>query len=257
MERFLKRYAIAASAVILTIMLVLGLSVAMRGTDPAAGAGQQGDRVWTASGPNPLVGNFGNDGAGATTWGVAFPADSNAQPVVYYANAAASLATEDLEWWAYDSKVTSYTTTTIAYCGGTTNIVRVSDASMTQVRGGVSYVAVDDGAGTVGFAELQHGANLNNGGNSLMLRTGASNFAMGQTFGIDDKSGVTFPVGSRVYPLFRIGKTIVGANTVTLDNNAGLVAATKGSPLLGVLQSTSRANCGSGVTLGTVTVGYK
>jgi len=242
-----------AGLLVMIVFLIIGLIAIynpQKNTD--ALAGQQGDRVWTATPPLATT-LTGTDGAGSYTRGVAFPYDSNAQPVIYYIEATGNTDGDPVDVYAYISNVTTYTTLLTAYCGGTTVQARVADASMTQVTSGVSYVVIDNGAGNCGWAELAHGKNLNNGAYGLIFKAGASN--MGSPAGnTPNLSGVTYPVGARVFPLVKIGTmpiTTANSNTAK-DNNTGLFAASKGSPIFVVNQDAT-----TGVTIHTVTVGYK
>jgi hypothetical protein len=247
MERFLKKYAIAALAVILTIALVFGASLMMRGTDPVAQAGQQGDRVWTAT-PVLATAALGTDGAGSYTRGVAFPYDSNAQPVIFYLDATGNTAGDQVQVLGYNSAVTTYRATTLAFCGGNTTWIHCNNGMVGTT--GVSWFAIDDGAGNVGWGEV---GSKQGSGDVIRVISGASNMGCAAA-NTPDLSGVTFPVGSRVFPLVKLGImpiTTANANTAK-DNDQGLFAASKGSPLLVLNQDTT-----TGVTIHTVTVKYQ
>lgn len=236
---------------ILAIVIALFMVFAFLGT----GMAKQGDRVWSASadGWDTIGFNPGVDGSGASTFGVSFPYDPNQQPVVVYINATGKAAGDDLDIYGYISRNTGYTTLTYPFHGGNTNWVKVvSDAVFDYA--GVSYFAIDDGAGTVGWGEFQE----NKHGTYLQVVAGASNFSQGPTHGIPDLSGVSFPEGSRLFPLFRIGTRTVGAATVQTDSDTGLFAAAQGSPLVAIIKSGTGDNAqGSGVTIHGVTVRYE
>ena len=227
----------------------------------------QGDEVWTETGRVGWTGNdvmdcdMGNDGSGASVLGVAFPYDNNAQVVIHYIDATGWAVGNDLDWYGYISETTGYTTLTKAWNGATTSYVHVNDAFMVQVLGGVSYVVVDNGAGIAGWGELLQGTGAGfDYFTTFQITAGASNFGVGPfcSRGID-LTGVTFPVGSRVYPMFRIGTTLVGAGNVQYDNYPGLIAARTNGPLLGVLQGSAHvasSSPGSGITINAVTAQY-
>lgn len=257
MGRIFERNHKGGLSLLVTMMMIMAVAVFLIGT-PAM-AGEQGDRIWTASAPgfdsSGGAGNFGSDGSGASTFAVSFPRDANAQAVVYYIDATGAAAGEDLEYWGYLAGNTVYQETTAAFCGGTTSYVHVNNGMVGA--SGASYFVIDDGAGNSGWGEY---LNKRGTGDIIEVSAGASNFAQGPTWGLDDLSGVTFPAGVRVYPVFRLGRTVIGNGDTSKDNSQGLVAATKGSPLLVVLQSRvgiATASVGSGVTLHAVTVRYE
>lgn len=217
---------------------------------PAMAAGNQGDEVWTASPPLATV-VLGTDGAGLYARGVVFPYDSNSQPVAYYVEFTPNTAGDVVEVYAYQSRVTNYQTTTLAFSGGNTNYVHAPNAM--QGLSGASYFVLDDGAGNAGWGEYLDGAGTGTGDIIEAHNSGGSNFAYGPG-NTDNLSGTTFISGSRVFPLQKIGE-IVGptANTVkSVDNNSGIFAAPKGSPLLFINRDST-----TGVTIHAVTAKYE
>ena len=230
---------------------------------PSPVGGAQGDEVWTEMGPvgwdsSLTTCNPGADGSGATTYGVVFPYDNNAQVVLHYIDVTAGRVGEDLEYFGYISQTTGYTRLTTAFSGGNTNFIHVTNASMVDVPSGVSYIVIDNQAGIAGWAELRDGTVAFDISTTLTLSAGASNFAIGPVCsnGIN-LSGVTFPVGSRVYPVFRIGRTLVGAGNVQYDNYPGLIAARTNGPLLAILQSGVGLHNGTGITIHAITAQYR
>ena len=140
--------------------------------------------------------------------------------------------------------MTTYNTLTTAFCGGNTNYIHHSggrdfDAGLAAT--GSSYFVIDDGGGNIGWGEFDadndHDANA-----TFEVLAAVSGFATGRVntqYGCEDLSGVTFAIGSRIYPMQPIGEMVVGNATVTTDNNAGLFAATKGSPMLVIINETT------------------
>lgn len=257
MERIFRQLAVAGLAMILIFGGIFALSLALHETDMPALAGQQGDRIWTES----QVSGYnmpGNAGGSKVFMGLAFPYDTNAQPVAYYVDATTNNTADRVDFLGYDSSVTSYTTLSLDWCGGTTSMVKVaSNAMATYANGhsGVSYFAIDDGAGTVGIGEFKQ---VLGGGRYWEIISGGSTFAIGSAnadaYGPRDLSGVTFPANSRVFLLTRIGGLITGNATKQVDNDQGIVAATKGSPLVAVIQNNGVA---AGVSNFSLTVKYQ
>lgn len=261
MRKLLKEITAVAILAIAVLAIVFILSITMKGTDPAAeAAGKQGDRVWTATAPvDPDApewdGKF--SGSGASIYGLAFPYDNNSQAVVYSIDATANATGVNLNFWTYDANVTPYTTTTLAFCGGTTNQVKVSSnaiASHANETSGISYFVIDDGAGNVAWGEFQEALG---DGSYFTVIAGSSNFAQGAVYGTPDLSAVTFEVGSRVYMMTKAATVSVGEANKAVDNDQGLVAAPRGSPLLATMLSGTGDGVGSGVTLQHITVKYQ
>lgn len=197
-------------------------------------AGSQGDKVWILQ-PPLATAALGTDGAGSYARGVAFPYDNNSQPVMVGIAAMGDSAGDTFDLYGYLSANTSYVTTTIVFSGGSTNYVSVNTNRIQQygtVTSGASYFVIDDGAGTCGWGEFADKDGTGSG-DIITINSGASSFAQGNV-GMPDLSGTTFPVGSRVFPVFKIGSyPIVTANTAQKDYlEAGIGAASKGSPLL-------------------------
>lgn len=238
MERLLKKYAIAASAVILTIMLVLGISIMMRGTDPAVQAFEQGDKYFTVGGNSPYC--VGGD-SGAIMVADPLPYDGNRQVVVCAIDSTGFLPADVLQVLT-KSDVSPYTTTTEAFHAGTSTYVHLSDASIGN--GGVSYFVVDDGAGTAGWFESRGKISTD----IVQVLSNANSWTISNTnapsCGVQAMAGVTFPSGSRVYPMRLTASYTIGAAGIQRDNNPGLVTATKGSPVL-VLVDYSGSSAGT------------
>jgi len=223
--------------------------------DALAAGGKQGDKIWTDYAPLWSTGvDWMTDSSGQSVFAVSFPFDGNSQPVVHYLSVNAARPTDTIEIMGYMSQTTDYQTTTAIFAGGTTNYIHVTYNSL-QDAPGAKYFVIDDGAGTCGWGAFT--TKPTGSSSTYAVLSGVSNLAMGATFGNVDLSGVSFPVGSRVFLVERIGALgISNANTQTLDNESGLFAATKGSPLLVVVTDTNPDSLGSGVSVHGVTVIY-
>jgi hypothetical protein len=229
------------------LKIMIGVLVLFMIGAPAAMAKQ--GTVWSMSAPLNPSGTltFGVDGSGASVFGVVAPGDDNGQQVVYCIDATTN-EYRPVEVFGWLSIMTSYQTTTAAYCGGTTSWLPCNSAMADM--SGVSYVVIQSPDGVVGWAETSGTPGT---ADRISITTGASNLAMGKTDGLLDLSGVTFPAGSRVYPMFRVGGIGVNNTTATRDNSSGLYAAEMGSPILVILQSGTGDGAGSGCSLEGVT----
>jgi len=218
----------------------------------ALAVGQQGDTYWTSS-VSPWNSTYG---------AVAFPQDANSQAVVTYLQVRAHTggyvdfyqrANITSGASPYSTIVADSASNSSGFCGGTTTYIHVSSGQAIAPAGGGVYVVVDDGAGVCGWGEV---ASATNAG-SIALTSGQSNFSTGPLgapyAGNGDLSGVTFPVGSRVYVMEQIARLESSAATTTLDSNTGLFAFTKGSP--GMIMT--HENSVSGSSIFGVTVEYK
>jgi hypothetical protein len=179
----------------------------------------QGDGLWTRS--NTSAYQVAGDKGSALT--VAFPYDTNAQPIVMAFEAKGINAADELVFYVRDG---TGSTLSSAFCGGTTTF-----AHITADISGSSFYTIDSGSGNVGYFEpsIWYDANL------TANLSATSSFSTGPVFnstGHIDLSGVTFGAGSRVYKMKPAGRQIIANTTVAKDNESGLIAAPKGSTLL-------------------------
>jgi len=182
--------------------------------------------------------------------GVAFPSDDNAQMKILYIDATGNTASDTVDIYAYvRNGGTVYQTTTLAFCGGNTNYLHAPNAMQGQgsVSSGDSFFVLDDGAGNVGWGQYLDKAGAGTGDIIEIGPAGASNFAQGPT-GLPDLSGVTFPAGSRVYPVIKIGSFVIGNGNTQTESDSALFAAPRKSPILCVNTDTT-----TGVTIHGIT----
>lgn len=250
--KFIKNVTMALVVLVAAFALTWLVAVTERGLDPIALAGQQGDRVWTESDSTPKFPGTAVYASGVSIGAVAFPSDSNGQPTVvsYSIKGTESAATA----YFLTSEAGYQTTLTEAFCGGTTVQVKVNGygnyrSGVTPQRG--DFFVIDNGAGKAFWGQISQvsafGTASAEGGYWCTAgeQNSVSNFATPVA-----NSGVTFPANSKVFLVREKARLPVGLATSTLDNNAGIVAAPRGSPLLVNLFS-------PGGTLGWVTVEYK
>jgi len=231
---------------LMLVIAVIGMIAAM--ASPAM-AGRTNDKIWSAQ-PPLATAALGTDGAGQYLRGVAFPRDDERQVVVYYIDATGNAASDTVDVYGYIAGNTVYATTTLAFCGGNTNYIHANNAM--QAYSGISYFVIDDGRGNVGWGEFLDGAGTGTGDIIECHASGGSNFAQGPGAGQPDLSGVTFEAGSRVYPVFKIGSMVIGNTSTARDNDHGLFAGTRDSPVLVLNQDAI-----TGVTIFGVTAGIK
>lgn len=240
----------------LMAVMVLALAISLAIAPTALAGGTQGDKVWTDTAPVWSSGvDWLTSASGQSVFAVSFPYDNNAQVVVKYLSFNAARKTDNLDVLGQTGS-TTYTTTTAAFSGGNTNYIHVNDASLDSIGSGTSLFILDDGAGTAGWGMVA--TRPSGSGNIVQVVSAVSGFAMGTTYGNVDLSGVTFPVGSRLFlvePIGRVG--IPDATTITKENDSGLFAARTGSPLAVMLTDTNPDHSGSGCTLHGVTAEYE
>jgi len=212
-------------------------------------AAQEGNVYYSAQ-PPLATAALGTDGAGYYSRGVAFPSDDNAQMKILFIDATGNTASDTVDIYAYiRNGNTTYKTTTLAFCGGNTNYLHAdnqiqSDGNTTS---GNSYFVIDDGAGNCGWGAFLDKAGAGTGGDIIEIHTGCSNLSQGSA-GFADLSGVTFPKGSRVYPMTQIGSFVAGNGNSTVDSNSAIFAAPKGSPIMAINQDAT-----TGVTIHGIT----
>lgn len=227
------------------LMIIICL-VAVLTFTPMAMA-EQGDKVWTAS-PPLATAALGTSGEGYVR-GVAFPYESNGQFVITMIEAVTNAAGESWEIWAYDSLVTNYQLTTVAFSGGNTNYIHANNAMQSLAGSGVSYFALVDASGNIGFGMFLDAAGTGTG-DIIEVDSAVSSFAYGPGKGAIDLSGVTFASGSRVFPLTQraVFPTITADTIRTATNSEGLFAGPRGSPVVVLNEDATTGNTLFGVT---------
>lgn len=262
MKKQLIGYTIFVLAVIAAVIW-RGLQPPEIGT--AEAIQRSNDRLVTLSNVSaPPVGYV--NGAGNYQMAVAAARDNNSQFVVYYVNATSNDAGDVIEVYE-KSDVTSYQTLYAAFCGGTTDALTLTNNAWTALpnNSGQSIVCIDGGNGKVGWAEMTGNARGTvglgaSGGGVVPLRTGTSNTSLGALLANQtaqpDLSATTFVAGSRVYLMEKTAEINIGAGNVSLESDFGIIAITKDSPALFLVEANGVGN-GAGVTIQAITGGYR
>lgn len=261
MDKILKNKKGRGGVIVFFLVAILAFAFMLWNQHPnipnVQAAGKSGDRLWTDA-PAPAYFDTGQISGRGVTRGVAFPYDGNSQPAIVFIEASIDAKGDYIGVFAYDSRVTDYQVTTVAFCGGNTKYIHAPNGMQTNgsVTSGNSYFALDDGAGNVGWGMFSDKTAAGTG-DIITVSTGGSNFATRpEGAPAIQLSGVTFPAGSRVYPLRKIGdfgykEPISGVTIWNASNASGIYAAPKNSPLA-VIYTTN----GTGVTLFGVNAKY-
>jgi len=230
-----KRHTKKLFTICLFMIAALGVMIYSnwKSDSPANAWVMQGDKYFTISGNSP----FAVGGDNGPVYAHAIPYDNNRQAVIYAIETTGFLDADTLAIYAKNGN-TDYTTLTTAFCGGNTGYLTVANSSL--AGSGNSYFVIDDGAGNVGWGEYQ--GKIGTTGKQFQVLSRVSNFGMAEsaarTAGERYLSGTTFPVGSRVYDMTRVHTYTVGRVGISKDNNSGLFAITKASPMLTVIDYT-------------------
>lgn len=222
---------------------------------------KQGDKKYTTSG----VSIFLNSGGVGDAHGIianAHPMEPNGQHVVYSINACGTYAaagTCHIDLYQRSSVTPAVATLTAPWCGGTTTFMPV-DSNGIRNASGVSFYVLDDGAGLCGWGEDGMSRFTNAAtttGDWFEIDAGASNFACGDpNYGLGDISGVTFPKGSKLYPMEYVGGFYLSDGAYhKYESNSGIFAIERNSPLLWVVQSVNESD--AGVSVFSVTSGIE